>query len=317
MKTVKFMVDERPFACSDWKLREKNLEFLRGVDPCYFQYAALSHVSSLDGDNRQYASLAIRIAYSQGMESLFAFLAAAAQAPECVVGWLLAYRNVDLKSVVRKISTSTLTHSRLKQTAFDWEYLSTVVHSYLGYDKAKTEWIQSGFGRLWSRLAREFVDEKFSLEYNSLKHALRPRPGGAIVTVGAEPAPGVAPPPEEMKNIGGSEFGTSYFIIEKIGDGRLNFRPKRQAQNWIPQNLVNGLLLIAMSIRNVVSFLRILNGEPPADCRFENPDLREAFISPWALSPGVLSISIDTAIRPEDVRLCSKEDVVASYESAS
>lgn len=40
MESYSFAVDERPLRIWDWRLGEKNLDFLRGVDPDYFVYVA-------------------------------------------------------------------------------------------------------------------------------------------------------------------------------------------------------------------------------------------------------------------------------------
>lgn len=36
MERVEFVIDETPYACWDWDLRKKNLEFLDGIDADYF-----------------------------------------------------------------------------------------------------------------------------------------------------------------------------------------------------------------------------------------------------------------------------------------
>lgn len=317
METSRFMVDEQPYACSDWKLKEKNLDFLRGVDARYFTYSVQGHMARIDTDDRHRAAISIRIAYSHAMEALFAFLAAMVQSPMCPLGWLLTYRNAELESVVRKVSNGSLEYFLLRERAFDWMSLSRIVHAQAGIDAAKKEWVQAGFGKLWARLAREFLDDRATAEYNSLKHGLRPRPGGVTVSMGAEPAPGVRAPPDAMKSIGGSEFGSTFFVFEALGKGRLNFRPRRHSRNWIPTGLASGTALIAMSIENVVSCLRIAAGDSPSECRFLNPASPGDFDAPWAFSPGVLSSSMDTIIREGDVQLSTKDDVVNSYTNAS
>jgi len=64
METVRFAVDDRPFACSDWKLRDKNLTFLRGIDADYFHYAATAHLPTFEGPDKHRAAIAVRVAYS-------------------------------------------------------------------------------------------------------------------------------------------------------------------------------------------------------------------------------------------------------------
>jgi len=61
------------------------------------------HSELLEGDQKQYAAATLRIAYSQGLETLFALLCAVVQAPDCVIGWFLKYRNSELFELVRKI----------------------------------------------------------------------------------------------------------------------------------------------------------------------------------------------------------------------
>lgn len=316
METVCFVVDETPYACSDGNLQEKNREFLRGIDPQYFAYSARAHLEAFGGDDSQRAAIAIRVAYSQGLEALFSYLCSAIQAPECVLGWLLAYRNFELESAVRKINAGQPIRSRLRVQP-TWQLMSRCVHEYLGYDEEKTVWIREGFSRLWSRLAREFLDVSVQQEYNSIKHGLRPRPGGFSLRVGREDVPGTPAPPEAMRSLGGSEYGSTFFVRERIGDKMLNFRSRRQSRNWHPRNLVNGLALISMSLNNVVSFLRIVNGDDPKNCVFQNPADPADFDTPWAQSVGVTSFNMDNVVREQDVDLRTKDEVYETYDGAS
>ncbi|MDY0110250.1 MAG: hypothetical protein RBT60_09975 [Candidatus Krumholzibacteria bacterium] len=137
------------------------------------------------------------------------------------------------------------------------------MHSFLSWPEEKLQWIKEGFGRLWAGFAREFVDPKNRSEYNALKHGLRPRPGGFGLAIGEQPDPSTPCPPEEMMSLGRSETGSSFFLLEKIGPTKTHFRPRSVAKNWSIENTANGLFLLAMSIENVVSFLRIEHGDPP------------------------------------------------------
>jgi len=227
---------------------------------------------------------------------------------------LLSYRNIDLEAVVRKVTEGRKIRSRLKASA-TWKDLAQWVHRYLPFEQEKAEWVQQGFGTLWSRFAGEFLDEGMQQEYNAIKHGLRPTPGGFSLRYGIGSTPGQVPPPESMRSLGGSEYGSSYHVREKIGPKMLNFRPRSYSRNWHPGNLVSGLGLISMSLNNVVCFLRIINGEKPEECRFEHPSKPDDFDTPWAQSVGTTSTNMDTIIREEDVTLYTKEDVYASYDS--
>jgi hypothetical protein len=121
MTGIPFVVDETPYICWDPDLQRKNLEFLRGIDSKYFQYVVESNIEHLEGDDKHRAALAIRLAYSQALETLFALLGALVQAPTCPLGWMLA-------SVVTKISKGEAILSR-HAPAITWQTLSCNVHS--------------------------------------------------------------------------------------------------------------------------------------------------------------------------------------------
>lgn len=312
LEFVRFVVDETPYACWEWNLQERNLEFIKGIDPGYFEYVARSNAEHLDGDDKHEAALAVRVAYSQAQETLFALLGAMVQAPECVIGWLLAYRNAELESLVRKLSGHQTVLTRLN-VAPTWENLARIVHDCLGCDAEKKEWIAKGYARAWGRFAHEFLNEKASSEYNSIKHGLRARLGGFTLSAGIEDVPGQLARPEVMQSLGGCLYGTSYYTIEKLGEGRTNFRARQNSRNWVPDNLLNGLFLLSWSIGNVTSFLRILNGTPPGECRFQNPNTPEAFNEPWKLSPGVTDCSFDSVLEGSQVTLRSKGEILDSY----
>ena len=313
LEFVRFVVDNTPHACWEWNLQGRNLEYLRGVDASYYAYVADANAEHLDDEeHRQRAALAIRIAYSQALETLFALLCARVQAPGCVIGWLLVYQNHDLNSLVRKLSRHQKVRSVLKVEP-TWENISRGIHAYLGHDDAKKEWISVGFAKAWGRFAGEFLNEKLSAEYNSAKHGLRTRLGGFTLAVGREDVPGQLARPEEMKTIGGSAFGTSFYTVQKLGD-KVNFRAKRMSRNWIPENLLNGLHLLSMSIGNVVSALRLMNGEEPGTCMFHNPDRAEGFDAPWNLSCGVNDINMDLILTKEQVEPRSKQEILDWYD---
>lgn len=316
MEVDGFVINETAYACWDWELKSKNREFLEGIEPDYFCYLVRSHADQLEGENQHKAALTLRLAYSHGLETLFALLCTAIQAPRCAIGWMLNYRNADLVDLVKKVSAHRPVYTRLKGEHVTWMSLAKLIHSHLGgYDEEKRSWIQDGFGKLWRRFAGEFVDENFTLEYNCIKHGLRAKPGGFELAVGPEDTPGVPAPPEKMMSLGGSKFGSSYFIKEQIIPAdKCNFRPRRYSRNWSPYNIANGLLLISMSINNVIGWLRIIDGAPAGTCRFENPTERETFDLPWNENVGVNSFNMDLIIEENHIQPFSRDEILKSYE---
>jgi len=315
LEVVKFVVDEIPYACWDWELQKKNLEFLEGIDSGYFQYVSEINIANIENEDKHKAAIALRLAFSHGLETLFSLLCSALQAPQCSIGWLLSYKNFQLISLVEKISKNEPCYTRFKTSPVTWNELATHVHSNLGYEKEKVEWIQKGFGKIWTRFASEFTDANFTLEYNGIKHGLRAKPGGFHLAFGLEETPGVPAPPEKMQSLGGSAFGSTYFVKEHtIPTDKLNFRPRRHSRNWSPQNLANGLFLISMSIQNIASWLRIVNGVLPSKCKFENPTSEDAFEQPWKESVGVTHSSFDLVMEAGHLKPFSKNEILQFYK---
>src|SRR2546423_1277146 len=191
---VGFMIDER--AVVFVRDHDANRHFLSGIDAKYWNYQAIVHgnmLESPDAAERQRAAAGLRIAYGQGLETLFALIGATVQVPLYPLGWMTAYRNSELRNVIEKIHQGRGVLSPLKRTA-TWESVAEAIFEYMP-EPTKTEIIKA-FARLWHRLAEEFIDEAFEPEYNSLKHGMRALVSGFSVAIGQETTYGQAVPRE-------------------------------------------------------------------------------------------------------------------------
>jgi hypothetical protein len=165
LQYCKFMVDEKPYCLWDWDLKERTISFLNGIDPDYFVYIAQTHTDALEGEQKQLAALAIRAAYAQALETLFAFLGAALQAPYCVPAWLVKYSNSDLDKLIGKIHQWRPIYSSFGYKVVSWEEISQLVHMHFVLeDKEKEQSIKQEFGSLWARLASDFTNDKANRE---------------------------------------------------------------------------------------------------------------------------------------------------------
>jgi hypothetical protein len=181
-------------------------------------------------------------------------------------------------------------------------------------DKKREREIKDGFGDLWGRFASDFLNEKQNQEYNSLKHGLRLRPGGFTLAVGTEETPGVGAPPERMRSLGGSEFGSTYILPQAIGTAPKNhFRLRECHLNWLPGNHVVGLQLLSMSIRNVLAFLRGILTSNMGTSQFTWSTPTEAFRAPWAASPGTNSFEWNLDLTEGDITVLSDEEIMKVY----
>jgi hypothetical protein len=80
--------------------------------------------------------------------------------------------------------------------------------------------------------------------------------------------------------------------------------------NWTIEKTALLLQLVSMSIKNVVSALRIANGASPGTCRFHRPTDDSDFDRPWSYSPGVLHCSFDFDIPEDQVRAVKRAELL-------
>jgi hypothetical protein len=121
-----------------------------------------------------------------------------------------------------------------------------------------------------------------------------------------------------MQLLGKSEFGSQFLASKKIGENVHHLEMKRHHRNWSPEDLCWGLHLVSVSIANVKAALRILNGTPATDVKFQWLIDREQFQEPWKRADqiGVTSMSgFQITIRPDFITAFSKEDILSQYRT--
>jgi hypothetical protein len=317
-----FVIGERPLCVWGTDIQSLALEFLDNLDATYFEYIANTHSQNIIEDRprekeSQFAALAIRTAYSQALETLFALLCAAVQAPYCIHAWIDNYQSRELYALVRKIHNRQPVETLLSVKPVTWQIIAEVVFASLVLEnKEKESAIKQDFGNLWSLFASQFLDSNFSDEYNSIKHGLRVRPGGFFIAIRAEDKPSAASPKEKMKLLGKSEFGSQFLAAKKISENTQHIEMKRHHRNWSPEDLCWGLHLVSLSIANIKSALRVINGIPATDVNFEWATDRDTFQEPWkrARQIGVTSMSgFQIDIKPDFITTFSKEEILARY----
>ncbi len=319
-----FVVGKRPFCIWGTDISSLALEFLDGVDPTYFEYIADTHLQHIREDQprekeSQFAALAIRGAYSQALETLFALLGASVQAPQCVHAWIDNYQPRELYSLVRRIHNRQPIASLVNVPVLTWPVIAETLLTWLVLeDKEREATIKKHFANLWSSFASKFLDEHLSEEYNSIKHGLRVRSGGFHIAMGVETQPGVPAPKENMRIIGKSEFGSRYFASQKIGEVAHHLQMKRHHRNWSPEDLSWSLHLASLSIANIKAALQILNGIPPTEVKFQYPTDDEIFQEPRKreIQIGVTHMSgFNINILPDFINPFTKDEILMCYQS--
>jgi len=314
MQHYPFVVDERPFCVWGSDLQDRNKHFLERIDTEYFRFAADSFARNLTEHSKLRAGLGLRLTYSHALEAFFALLFAGIQAPGCVLPWLARYALDDLRALVAKVQAKKAILNRVGLDTPNWQQISSTVHRCLVLeDKDKEKRIKTGFADIWTLLACEFASDPVHWEYNSIKHGLRATPGGSHLWVGIEHEYGVEPPPNEMQYVGGSEFGTTFTQVERLGGSKLNIRLRRHARNWDPEGLFTSIDLTAMSIHNVVSCLLILNGTPANQIRFVWPENLDYFDVAKDMPPSLNNLTFDEVIDENEIKFLSREEILATY----
>lgn len=313
------VIKDKPYCYWDTNILEKNLQFIDGIDPTYFQKIAEMYIENLDGDNSQVAALSIRATYFHGLETMFSLLCATIQASYCVYGWLHHYDGGQLRSMVTSIQEYREIQTKLGFKKFSWNDISIIIHQFEIEDKEKEEKIKSSYGNLWKKLAKEFLDEQLRIEYNHIKHGFRVRPGGFHLSIGAEKEYGTPANPEDMKSMGGSEYGTSFFTpvefeSEDKALKKLHYQVEEQMKNWDPVVLAIRLRLISESINNILSFLKITNGRNPKEVRYIWPEDISVFDTAWEVKGGVFAFNAHMIIPNERIEFYTREELLIHYE---
>jgi len=191
--------------------------------------------------------------------------------------------------------------------------LSEVVHQFCWPDETPVNATRNRFAQLWRRLASEYLDDHNIEEYRSLKHGFRVAPGGFTLRIGEEEAYGVRAPEANMRTIGGSPYGTSFFEpFGVVADplSKHHFRIRHAAMNWRAEAMVQRLQLIAWSINNVVGCLRCLNGALPGTIRFIRPEDPDVFEHAWRWDVGVTRSDFDFEVNPADVDAVPRRELL-------
>lgn len=315
-----FVVGERPLCLWDKSISHKNMRFLNSLDPSYFEYLCKLYLQSLDNQDEptskdaQHAALALRTAYSQALETLFALIFSAIQAYWCVPAWINAYKNQELRDLIEKIQEGRQITSMLPTETPSWTTIYNFLFPTLNIeDKTYESSVKDGFIQTWRYFASDFLDESFVREYNSIKHGLRISSGGFKLSIGIPDQPGVRPPQDQMVELTSSNFGSSYLNSEKLGNYSHHLLLKGELRNWSLESLIWGLQLATISIINVQSVLKAMNGNC-SQAPFRLPDNLSDF-DKWK---GCANVNeSDISIRPEFIHPFTKEDILSSYKAGN
>lgn len=314
-----FYIDEEIFCFWDKDPIKTNLEFIDRFDDEYFEFIANHASNILESDtsskeDKSYMSIILRNTYSHALESFFAFVCASIQATDFIPGWLLKYRTTQLYSLVEKIQGNNFIHNKLMFDKVNWEVIVGEFFCMKSSSKTKIQDVKNKFELLWKRLATDFLNTSIQAEYNSIKHGFRVEEGGFHINFSAEDKPGQISKRNEVKSLGGSKFGSSFYIPEKLSNKKPHYAIHRNSRNWPLKRYARELVLISLSLKNIKSYLKIKNGENPEEQKFIYPQDLSFLDMYLADNPGVLEFNLHTEIKTEEHALWSKSALKQVYD---
>lgn len=275
--SVSFQVGNNPYCA--WCTRDTNCVFLKNFDTDYYFYVAELHGQMLVGDYKHKAALSLRIAYYNGLETLFMLMFAAFQAPYSVAGWLLKCKPAQLRQFIDDASNGSLEFlsPRWKIEQMSWGKISELINERILAGREDIVSLQDSFAKIWRKFAADFTADHIVDEYNSFKHGFRAYVGGGP-TITFHPKE----PSENMPLTVSSEFGSSFFVAEKLADAKAehldhHFTLKYCHVNLQPEKMVASLQMIGISIKNLIALLRLVNGFPLEQVQYALPAKLEAF----------------------------------------
>lgn len=275
-----FVVNEEPYSLVDFDIKEKNKEFIEGIDADYFIYILKVHSNSEECDKHR-SYIALKAGLHHAMETMFALIAAYVQSHLCAYAWMAKYKNIELNKIIEKINRGEFIFTTLKLKEISWSCIANHIFQCNDSSSEKQKSIAKLFSNFWQNLANEYLDKNNNDEYNSVKHGFRARSGSFSLFAGIQESQGTQS--EEMVCIGINEFGSSIFKIEALDNQKGNRACKSKTISIsYHKEKVNLLLqLVYLSITNIKLAFKLVNNIKSEGENFIIPQDTSIFIKPW------------------------------------
>ena len=118
-----FVVNEEPYFLVDFDVKEKNKEFIEGIDVDYFIYILKVH-SNIEECDKHRSYIALKAALHHAMETMFALIAAYIQSHLCAYAWMAKYKNIELNKIIEKINREESIFTTLKLEEISWSCIA-------------------------------------------------------------------------------------------------------------------------------------------------------------------------------------------------
>lgn len=316
-QTILYKIDDKPYCCWELDVKKRNVEFLNNIDYEYFLFQSEIYLDELNGENKYKAALAIRNIYHHTIETFFSLVCATLQAPSCVYAWLYHAKVGEIRSVIRKINNhDNNLYNVLELEEMNWKSIAYKIYFANKVNAINYELnckIADQFAELWKNLATRFLDDYSIKEYNAIKHGFRTSSGGYQLNIGPK---GTLDKPErhgEWISLGASEFGSSFYVIEQFKFTNMksnpNYQSKKYFLNWDPKLLIDVIKLLAISINNITTYLKIINRSVPENTPYLSPETDEFYNNFWKSYYNSSKMSFDIIIKPEQIEPFTVEEI--------
>ena len=321
MKYHFFCVNDRPFCFYDNSYEDSNAEYIKSIQPQFYEFIAEQNIKVINSkrakrEKKQYAAISLRTYYSQALETLFALIFATLQAPKCIPAWMRQYKNCELEELLKKVNNSAPIKTRFTRIQnISWESIVNLIFLY--YDEKDTSpkrTIIENFSRLLSCFADDYLDKSFSSEYNNIKHGLRTKIGGSTISIRETDRSGILKEDSNWQKFLGSEYGSSFYVDEKLLDSKNHFRVKLHSVNWDPENLYHGIYFICLFLENLLTFLKKFNNIKSDKLLYKSVAPSEVFDLPWKNVSGLGYYTMDFGFNYSRVKLFPKNKITSVYD---
>jgi hypothetical protein len=222
---------------------------------------------------------------------------------------MLKYQTSQLTALIKKITEREPVSNQLRLTTKGWPEVVRALTPVADPSPEVEEHV-SATGDAFRALAGDFIQADFDREYNSLKHGLRVQSGGSYFALGIEDTPGVPAPPERMRMIAQSDFGSTFLIAQKLKARQFAFG--HTSVNWNPHAFVKRIPLAVVCMQNVIACLKMMNGAAEGECSLSL--LTEEIVDEALSIPSrSFRFTLDATVAPDEVPDLSADEILSRY----
>ena len=313
-----FCVGDDVYCVWDDEIANKNLRFIKGIQPDYFAHVAERHEQDIENDERAvFASVAIRTTYVHSMETALSLTFAAVQSPHCVFGWLNKYKIDHLQSLCDRVGNAVHFPNALRLDKPSWtaivEWITHRMAGKLSDATFNREEVIEGYAHALARIGEEYCDDDVTGEYNSFKHGFRISPGGFSLAMRPEKTPNVEDLEAPMHSLGGSRFGSTTIATPKISNNRNNLSAEMISLNWNPHSLVARIQVTTAWIKCLKAFLITAESKESETVQWTCMKQAEDYKAPWYPNPGPSRFTMRTCNMKEDAVYPTAEELKNAY----